>query len=58
MRTLSLAALRVLELAPPARVNCIAEAGLRPVSLRLVPATADEPPWNPVTEALLASPGE
>jgi sugar phosphate isomerase/epimerase len=41
-RTLSLAALTVLELAPPAQVSCAADAGYDCVGLRLIPATADE----------------
>ena len=41
-RSLSLAALTVLELAPPAQVDCAADAGYDCVGLRLIPATADE----------------
>jgi sugar phosphate isomerase/epimerase len=41
-RVLSLAALTVLELAPPAMVTCAAAAGYSHVGLRLVPATPDE----------------
>jgi sugar phosphate isomerase/epimerase len=39
---LSLAALTVLELPPPERVSCAADAGFSHVGLRLLPATAEE----------------
>jgi hypothetical protein len=39
---IGLAALTVLELAPPDRVSCAADAGFDCVGLRLLPATADE----------------
>lgn len=42
-RILSLAALTVLELSPVDRVSCAAEAGYGHISLRLLPATPDEP---------------
>lgn len=42
-RTLGLAPLTVLELAPPEMVSCAAEAGFDAVGLRLIPATAEEP---------------
>jgi sugar phosphate isomerase/epimerase len=42
-RPIALAALTVLELAPPDQVSCAAEAGYRYVGLRLLPATAEEP---------------
>ncbi|HSU45238.1 MAG TPA: TIM barrel protein [Casimicrobiaceae bacterium] len=41
-RTLSLAALTVLELAPPEHVSCPADAGYDCVGLRLIPPTNDE----------------
>lgn len=41
-RVLSLAALSVLELAPPDHVSCAAAAGYDAVGLRLIPATAEE----------------
>ena len=41
-RTIALAALTVLELAPPDQVRCAAEAGYDHVGLRLLPATAQE----------------
>ena len=41
-RPLALAALTVLELAPPDQVTCAAEAGYPYVGLRLLPATAEE----------------
>ncbi|MEP6996886.1 MAG: sugar phosphate isomerase/epimerase [Betaproteobacteria bacterium] len=47
-RDLSLAALTVLELAPPDMVSCAAEAGYSHVGLRLIPATADEPSYAAV----------
>lgn len=42
-RVLSLAALTVLELAPPEMVSCAADAGYSHVGLRLLPATPEEP---------------
>jgi sugar phosphate isomerase/epimerase len=42
MRPIALAALTVLELAPPDQVTCAAEAGYGHVGLRLLPATAEE----------------
>jgi sugar phosphate isomerase/epimerase len=42
-RSLSLAALTVLELSPPEMVVCAAEAGYSHVGLRLLPATTEEP---------------
>lgn len=48
MRSLSLAALTVLELSPPAMVRCAAAAGFRHVGLRLVPATDHEPQWDTI----------
>lgn len=42
MRTLSLAALTVLELSPPDMVTCAAAAGYGHVGLRLIPATPTE----------------
>jgi sugar phosphate isomerase/epimerase len=48
MRTLSLAALTVLELSPVAMVRCAADAGFSHVGLRLLPATPDEPVWSVV----------
>lgn len=42
-RPLSLAALTVIELAPPDMVSCAADAGFSHVGLRLLPATAEEP---------------
>ncbi len=42
-RCIGLAALTVLELAPPDLVSCAAEAGYDHVGLRLLPATAEEP---------------
>jgi sugar phosphate isomerase/epimerase len=44
-RALSLAALTVLELSPPEMVSCAADAGYSHVSLRLLPATDNEPTW-------------
>jgi sugar phosphate isomerase/epimerase len=45
IRPLSLAALTVLELAPPEMVACAADAGYSHVGLRLLPATDNEPKW-------------
>src|SRR5437763_2884491 len=44
-RSLSLAALTVLELSPPEMVACAAEAGYSHVGLRLLPATESERTW-------------
>lgn len=41
-RSIALAALTALELAPPALVSCAADAGYDQVGLRLLPATAEE----------------
>lgn len=46
MRSLSLAALTVLELSPVEMVRCAADAGYSHVGIRLLPATADEPVWD------------
>lgn len=43
MRPIALAALTVLELAPPDQVRCAVDAGYAYVGLRLLPATLDEP---------------
>nr|WP_145545468.1 sugar phosphate isomerase/epimerase [Variovorax boronicumulans] len=64
-RPLSLAALTVLELTPPAMVRCAADAGYSHVGLRLIPATATEPRYDLVgdtplvreVEAVLADTG-
>jgi len=48
MRTLSLAALTVLELSPVEMVRCASAAGYSHVGLRLLPATPDEPVWDMV----------
>ena len=53
MRIVSLAALTVLELSPPAMVSCAAEAGYRHVGLRLVPATPTEPAYETVGDTPL-----
>jgi sugar phosphate isomerase/epimerase len=45
-RPISLAALTVLELSPPDRVRCAAEAGYSHVSLRLLPATPQETAYD------------
>jgi len=45
-RPLSLAALTVLELTPPERVACAAQAGYSHVSIRLLAATPDEPQYD------------
>lgn len=52
-RILSLAALTVLELSPPERVVCAAEAGFTHVGLRLLPATPTEPPFDLVNDTPL-----
>lgn len=53
MRTLSLAALTVLELSPVEMVRCAAETGFSHVGLRLVPATPNEPTWASVGDTPL-----
>ena len=60
MRTVSLAALTVLELSPVEMVRCAAEAGYSHIGLRLLPATPDEPVWDvagnpPMLRELLAA---
>jgi sugar phosphate isomerase/epimerase len=45
-RPLSLAALTVLELTPPDRVSCAADAGFSHVGIRLIPATPTEPQYE------------
>lgn len=45
-RPLSLAALTILELAPPDMVTCAAEAGFSHIGIRLLPATATEPQYD------------
>lgn len=45
-RSISLAALTVLELTPPEMVSCAAEAGYSHVGIRLLPATPDEPQYD------------
>ncbi len=52
-RTLSLAALTVLELTPPDMVSCAAEAGFSHVGIRLLPATATEPQYSIVGDTPL-----
>ncbi|MFT3956913.1 MAG: sugar phosphate isomerase/epimerase [Piscinibacter sp.] len=52
-RILSLAALTVLELSPPERVVCAAEAGFSHVGLRLLPATPTEPPFDLINDTPL-----
>jgi sugar phosphate isomerase/epimerase len=52
-RTLSLAALTVLELPPPDRVTCAAEAGFSHVGVRLLPATTTEPQYDLIGDAPL-----
>jgi len=52
-RPLSLAALTVLELTPPAMVRCAAEAGYSHIGVRLVPATATEPQYDLVGDTAL-----
>ena len=52
-RTLSLAALTVLELSPVEMVRCAAAAGYSHVGLRLLPATPDEPVWDMVGDTAL-----
>ena len=52
-RPLSLAALTVLELTPPERVTCAADAGFSHVGLRLLPATPTEPQYDIVGDTPL-----
>lgn len=52
-RTIALAALTVLELAPPDMVTCAAAAGYSHVGLRLLPATPDEPTYPTVGDTPL-----
>lgn len=52
-RRIGLAALTVLELAPPDMVSCAREAGFDCVGLRLIPATAEEPQHPMVGETPL-----
>lgn len=52
-RPLSLAALTVLELTPPDRVTCAAEAGFSHVGIRLLPATTTEPQFDMVGDTPL-----
>ena len=46
IRPISLAALTVLELSPPALVSCAADAGFSHVGIRLLPATSTEPQYD------------
>lgn len=52
-RPLSLAALTVLELTPPAMVRCAFDAGYSHVGIRLIPATAAEPRYDLVGDTPL-----
>jgi sugar phosphate isomerase/epimerase len=52
-RSISLAALTVLELAPPDMVSCAAEAGFSHVGIRLLPATPTEPQYDLVGDTPL-----
>ena len=52
-RPISLAALTVLELTPPAMVDCAAEAGFSHVGIRLLPATPTEPQYDIVGDTPL-----
>ncbi len=52
-RPLSLAALTVLELSPPERVSCAANAGFSHVGIRLLPATPTEPQRDLVGDTAL-----
>jgi sugar phosphate isomerase/epimerase len=52
-RPISLAALTVLELTPPAMVTCAAEAGYSHVGIRLLPATPTEPQYDIVGDTPL-----
>lgn len=50
LRSLSLAALTVLELSPVEMVRCAADAGYTHAGIRLLPATANEPVWDIVAD--------
>ncbi|MDE2300574.1 MAG: sugar phosphate isomerase/epimerase [Burkholderiales bacterium] len=50
MRSISLAALTVLELSPVEMVRCAADAGYTHLGIRLLPATANEPAWDIVAD--------
>jgi sugar phosphate isomerase/epimerase len=52
-RTISLAALTVLELTPPELVMCAARAGFTHVGIRLLPATPTEPQYDIVGDTPL-----
>ena len=52
-RPISLAALTVLELTPPDRVSCAADAGFSHVGIRLIPATPTEPQYDLVGDTPL-----
>jgi sugar phosphate isomerase/epimerase len=52
-RSISLAALTVLELTPPEMVDCAAEAGFSHVGIRLFPATPTEPQYDIVGDTPL-----
>ena len=52
-RSISLAALTVLELTPPEMVDCAAEAGFSHVGIRLLPATPTEPQYDIVGDTPL-----
>jgi sugar phosphate isomerase/epimerase len=52
-RSISLAALTVLELTPPQMVDCAAEAGYTHVGIRLLPATPTEPQYDIVGDTPL-----
>lgn len=51
--TIALAALTVLDLAPPDMVTCAAAAGYSHVGLRLLSATPDEPTYPTVGDTPL-----
>lgn len=52
-RSISLAALTVLELTPPEMVSCAAEAGYSHIGIRLLPATPTEPQYDLVGDTPL-----
>ncbi len=52
-RAIALAALTVLELTPPALVQCAADAGYSHVGIRLLPATQTEPTYDLVGDTAL-----
>lgn len=52
-RSISLAALTVLELTPPEMVTCAADAGYSHVGIRLLPATPTEPQYDLVGDTAL-----